>query len=330
MSATAARSFDPWRLPALSLGIVAGAIMAGQSRMNGELSRVWAEPIIAALWSFGSGFAVLCVLVVVVGPARVGVGRVFAAVRGGQLSWWQCAGGMFGGLFVVAQSVTVPIAGVALFTMAVVAGQTLGGLVVDRLGMGANGKTAVTLLRVVAAVLAVLGVVVATSGAVVSLVWAVVLPVVVSVFIGVGTSIQTATNGRMNLWSRHVVATTFVNFGFGAVTIFAVFLGQLVFGQVRLSGFAVPPWWSLGGGVCGILFISAASWAVRHVGVLAYLIAANTSLVSCAVLLDVFFPVGESAQVTAVLVLGVSVSVLAIALASRRPAAASQGGSSGT
>ena len=55
--------------------------------------------------------------------------------------------------------------GVALFTVATVTGQTLSGLLVDRMGIGPAGKRAITGIRVIGSVLTVAAVAWAVSPA---------------------------------------------------------------------------------------------------------------------------------------------------------------------
>ena len=127
------------RLFALALAgsAAAGVLVAVQSRINGQLSDGLGRPLAAALWSFGSGL-VLLTLLLLVPSIRQGVLRIPAAVRRGRLRWWECAGGLAGALFVSAQTYAVPLVGVALSSVAVVGGQTLSGLAVDRLGIPAE------------------------------------------------------------------------------------------------------------------------------------------------------------------------------------------------
>ncbi len=93
------------------------------------------------------------------------------------------------------QSITVSVIGVAVFTVAVVAGQAVSSLVVDRLGFGPAGPQPYTPLRVFGAVLALVAVVLAVSdrlnhpsGLLIA-----VLPALA----GIGTAVQQAINGRV-------------------------------------------------------------------------------------------------------------------------------------
>jgi transporter family-2 protein len=55
----------------------------------------------------------------------------------------------------LAQTSFVTSVGIAIYTVAVVTGQTVSGFVVDRIGLGPGGKRAVTALRVLAVILTV-------------------------------------------------------------------------------------------------------------------------------------------------------------------------------
>ena len=75
---------------------------------------------------------------------RHGVVTGVRAYRSGDLVWWQFLGGLGGALIIAGQSIVVPILGVALFTVAVIAGQTANSLVVDRAGLGPAGRQPIT------------------------------------------------------------------------------------------------------------------------------------------------------------------------------------------
>jgi transporter family-2 protein len=85
------------------------------------------------------------------------------AVREPQLSAVLRDGRRIGALFVFAQSFTVALLGVALFTVAAVTGQTLSGLLVDRMGIGPGGSGAITGVRVLGSILTVAAVAWAVS-----------------------------------------------------------------------------------------------------------------------------------------------------------------------
>ena len=158
----------PWlRAVAVPAMLAMGAMVAVQSQINGELAtRLGGGAtggVVAALVSFGTGFALLCAVVTASPSARRGMGAVRAAVRTGGLHWWQLVGGTAGAFLVVSQGLTVTTIGVALFTVAVVGGQTASGLAVDHHGFGPSGLQALSLLRVLGAATTVGAVAVSAS-----------------------------------------------------------------------------------------------------------------------------------------------------------------------
>ncbi len=123
-----------------------GMLVAIQSRINGELGDVLGDGVAAALISFGTGLLILLIGTALHprGPrARSATSgeaiRDAGARRTAALRWWQCIGGLAGAFLVATQSITVSVIGVAVFTVAVVAGQAVSSLVVDRLGFGPAG-----------------------------------------------------------------------------------------------------------------------------------------------------------------------------------------------
>src|ERR1700712_3269909 len=112
-----------------------GILVALQSRINGQLGSELGDGVLAALISFGSGFVILAIASIFWRPGRVGIGRVVSAVRTRGIPWWFTVGGEAGAFFVVSQSLVVGLVGVALFTVGIVAGQTVSSLLVDRRGM---------------------------------------------------------------------------------------------------------------------------------------------------------------------------------------------------
>jgi transporter family-2 protein len=73
---------------AIVLAVVFGAGVAVQSRVNGQLAAAIDDPYTAALISFGSGLAILLVVLSFWRPGRDGVGRVRDGLRAGRIAWW--------------------------------------------------------------------------------------------------------------------------------------------------------------------------------------------------------------------------------------------------
>jgi transporter family-2 protein len=303
---------DPQHTIALVAACLGGFLVTGQSRMNGELSRTIEAPIQAAVYSFGSGL-VLLTLLVVLPQVRAGARLIIEALREGRLRWWQCIGGMAGALFVAVQTYAVPLVGVAIFTVATVAGQTGNALLVDRFGIGPGGRRPVALSRVLAAALAIVGVVITVSGSLgdggLS-----VMPVVLAVLVGGGVALQQGVNARVNLVSRNVLSTTGQNFATGTTLLLVIAAVQLATGRYRPTDFGGVPWWAWWGGFFGIGFIAIAAWAVQHVGVLLFGLALLTGQLGSALLVDLLWPAAGH-EISGRMVLGVLVTFTAAALA---------------
>ncbi len=323
---------DPaWlRAAALPGAFVVGVMATLQSKINGTLAdRVGHGPragIAAALVSFGSGLLLLTALLVLLPAWRRDLARLRGSLASGGLARWQTLGGLAGASLVASQGLSVGTIGVALFVVAVVAGQTSSALAVDHYGLGPAGPTAVTGGRVAGAGLAVVAVVVSGAdsfaGGGLVLVLAL-LPLLA----GGATAVQQAINAQVARVSSPWVAT-WNNFLVGTTGLFVVFLATLLLpgGLDGLPG----EWWLYTGGAIGVCFIAGAALFVRMVGVLMFGLATVAGQVLAAVVVDL---VTEPDQVTvrtyvaAVLtVVGVAVAGLSQRRARRRAAAAGAAG----
>lgn len=307
---------------ALELALVAalacGAILAVQSRVNGELG-THVGALQAAWVSFGSGLLALSLLWLS-RRFRAAFATVWRALREGRLASWQLCGGVAGGLLVATQTYAVPLVGVATFLIAIVGGQMVSALVVDRLGLGPSLPERVTPGRVAASVLAVLGVLTAVGPALgAGLAW---LPVLLAFLVGMGTAVQQATNALMTATSGDSAVTAFLNFATGLAVLVLIGAWTVLPGGVPdVSG---TPWWAWTGGPMGGIFIILAAWAVMHSGVLLFGLVTVTSQLGTGVLLDLVEP-ATRAQVGPQMLLGVLLTVIAAVAAAVARARARRG-----
>lgn len=286
-----------------------------QARINGQLSVEVGDALEAGVISFGSGLVILAILVTSVARLRRGVARVPAAIRAGQLAWWQVLGGLFGGFFVGVQATAVPLVGVAVFTVAVVAGQSANSLVVDRIGLGPAGRQPISVRRVGAAALAIVAVFIAVANRFGTASFSAVI-VTFAVLAGVGIAVQQAVNGRVTLASREPMVATFVNFVGGTTAlVIGMVLGWLVRGDGP-SALPAGPWWIYLGGALGVVFIGLASWVVPIVGVLLLALLSIAGQLSAALALDIVAPT-EGTQLGWNLVVGVLLAFVAVLIAAR-------------
>jgi transporter family-2 protein len=297
------------------LAYVAGAFLSVQSRMNGELATVFGHGLDAALWSFLTGAIVLSLALLASGAMRSGLRQLRMSLQNGRIRWYECVGGFMGGWFVLCQSYAVPLAGVALWTVAVVGGQTASGTGVDRFGIGPAGRIPVAAGRAVAAVLAVAGVFVAVEGRISTTDATVVVPVVLSVLAGVSLAVQAGINGRVGVASGNGFTTAWLNFTLGTVILVVLAVPAALIGQFGAPRSVEAPWWAWWGGLLGIVVIAAGAVGVRHLGVLLQLLLMLVGQLSVAALLDLLNPSTRS-SVTPVVVLGLVLTFVAAALAS--------------
>jgi transporter family-2 protein len=303
---------------AVALSVVAGVAVAMQSRVNGELGLALDNGSLAAVISFGSGFVILLVALAVWRPGRVGLSAVRGALRSRSLPWWSVLGGVAGAFFVLSQGLVGGLIGVALFSVAVVTGQTLGSVVIDSRGLFGVTKMPLTTPRWLGSIVVLAGVFVATSvwsGGVAGPGWALVLPLMA----GMGVGWQQAVNGRVRRVAGSSLTATLVNFFFGTIALVTVFAVSLAF--VALPQVWPTAWWLYSGGILGAGFIAIQAFTVNRIGVLALGVSLVAGQVLGALGLDWLFPV-ESSAITVWTVAGAALALIgsAVVTLTKRPA----------
>ncbi len=292
-------------LLAVVASIVSGVGVSIQSRLNGELGLRLEDGSLAALISFSSGLLILGTLLFFSRAGRIGVVRVFGEIRAGTLPWWSIAGGLAGGLLVLTQGLVAGVLGVALFSIAVIAGQTLGAVVIDTRGLIGMVKIPLTATRVVGVVLVAIGVVTTVglwSGAD-DVGWAIVLPLVA----GMGTGFQQALNGTVKKVSGSALAATFINFAAGTAILLLI---TAVMSPLTSGGGDFPTNWVLYlGGFVGTIFIAIQTITVNHIGVLGLGVSLVAGQVLGSLTLDLLVPVSAH-PITAVTVLGAALTLV--------------------
>ncbi len=221
-----------------------------QGRINGgALGAKLDDGIAAAVVSFTTGLLLISAISLATPKGRAGLQRIIPAVRNRSFPRFYVMAGAIGALFVFAQSFTVALLGVALFTVAAVTGQTLSGLLVDRMGIGPGGKRAITGVRVLGSVLTVAAVAWAVSPPrfsgdtdIASLLLPVLLPLAAGFFM----SFQQAMNGTATVHYGTPIAATLVNFIAGSLILWIAWIIKLA---VAGPGNPLPSeWWYYLGG----------------------------------------------------------------------------------
>ena len=294
----------------VALAVLCGCAVAVQSRINGQLGSDLGDGFVAALISFGSGLVIIALVALISRAGRNGIRTVRAAIRAGEIPWWHTAGGIGGALFVLSQGVVVGLLGIALFTVATVAGQTISGMVIDARGVGTMPPKAITITRIVGAALALVSVLIAVlpqvSGQ--AHVWVIAAPFAVGLLLG----LQQALNGQIKTLANSATAATFFNFLFGTAIL-------AVFAAVNLAIAGLPhsypsnPVFYLGGAI-GVLFIAGFAAVTPTIGVLLQSLAAVSGQLLMALLLDFVAPT-DGLGVGIATVIGTALTLLAVGIA---------------
>jgi bacterial/archaeal transporter family-2 protein len=279
----------------------AGGLLGLQGRVNGALGGRLHSAIAAATVSFSVGSVLLAAFVL----ARQR--NALVSLRRRDVAWWWWLGGLAGAAVVASTAQGVPEIGVALVTVCVVAGTTVGALFVDELGLGPGGRRRASLMRVGGAVLAVIAVGLGVLGDR----HAVVRPALfIALFVaGAASAFQQAANGQVRRVASSSAVASLVSFTGGTVALVAT---SLVRGD--LTGITWPgEWWLYVGGALGAIYIALAATAVGEVGVLRLSLATVAGQLVAAVILDLAWP-APGIQLRAQTVVGAVLTLAAVAV----------------
>jgi transporter family-2 protein len=292
------------------LAALSGLLIALQARANGELSHRLDNGLQAALVSFGSGLIIIAVISLFNPSIKEGVRTLHRAVRAKALPTWTLFAGMLGGSFVAVQTQIVPLIGVAIYSVASIAGQSAISLLVDRIGLTGGGKKQITPRRVTAAFVTVFAVFISVAdrldGRDLSIA-AVLLGVLAGAIVGV----QRALNGQINEHSQQSFTTSLLNFAMGTTFLLVLLILVMAIGGMRLSPLPVGPWWIYTGGVIGVIYIAFTSTIVQHLGVLTFTLISVGGQLLGSLLIDLFSPT-DGVQVSVYLVSGIVLTYLGV------------------
>jgi transporter family-2 protein len=292
------------------LAALSGLMIALQARANGELSHRLNNGLEAALVSFGSGLIIIAVIAVFNPSIKEGISNLRRAVANKEIAQWKLLAGALGGGFVAIQTHIVPLIGVAIYSVASIAGQTAISLVVDRIGMTGGGKKLISRRRVAAAVLTVLAVFVSVFDRIdaknLSL-FAVVLGCIAGAVVGV----QRALNGQINEHSHQSFTTSLLNFITGTSLLVILILGGVLIGKIELVPLPAGPWWIYTGGTIGVIYIAFTSTIVQHLGVLTFTLFSVGGQLVASLVIDLISPT-NGVNVSAYLVTGIVMTYLGV------------------
>ena len=285
------------------LAALSGAMIAVQARVNGELSHQINNGLQAAFVSFGSGLLIILLITPFSSQIKEGIVNLRSAVKNKEIARWKLFAGALGGSFVAIQTQIVPLIGVAIYSVASIAGQTAMSLIVDRIGLTGGGKKLISPRRVLAAVLTVIAVLVSVWDRIDAnnlSMFAVTAGGIAGAIVGV----QRALNGQINEYSHQSFTTSLLNFITGTSFLMVLIAIGLIIGRNELSPLPSNPWWIYTGGVIGVIYIAFTSTIVQHLGVLTFTLFSVGGQLVGSLVIDLVSPT-KGVSVSAYLVTGI-------------------------
>jgi len=292
------------------LSALSGLLIAVQSKINGELSFKMGDSLEAAFVSFSTGLLFITLISLTQPKLRSAFKEIFKAVKEGKMRPWTLVAGALGASFVAMQTYVVPIAGVALFTVASLAGQTAISLWVDQLGLSGGVKSVITKRRIIAALITIFAVLVSTLDRL-SMSNFSVLAIGLALFAGTWVGFQRALNGKINSFSKRAFATAQLNFITGTSFLFSLLLLRSIFTDHSISNFTTAPWWMFIGGSIGVLYIALSSHVVQHLGVLEFTLFSVGGMLIGSLLIDLIFPT-PGTVISPYLLIGIALTYLGV------------------
>ena len=292
------------------LAALSGVMIALQARANGELSYLLDSAPQAALVSFSSGLFFITIYAIFSPKIKEGIRRLRSAVRSGEIPKIRLLAGSLGGAFVALQTSVVPLIGVALYSVASIAGQSAVSLLVDRIGLTGGGVKLISPRRIAAAFITVIAVLVSVIDKLDVdnfQLFALLLALIAGALVGV----QRALNGQINEHSQNSYTTSLLNFitGTSFLTLFIIIL--IALGRVELQPLPIGPWWIYTGGVIGVIYIAATSLIVQHLGVLTFTLFSVGGQLIASLLLDIYSPT-QGVSVSWYLVSGIAMTYIGV------------------
>jgi transporter family-2 protein len=285
-------------------------MIALQARANGELSHRLDNGLQAALVSFSSGLLIILLITPFSPHIKEGIRNLRGAISRKEIARWKLLAGALGGSFVAIQTQIVPLIGVAIYSVASIAGQTAMSLVVDRIGLTGGGKKLISPRRVLAAVLTVLAVLVSVWDRIdannLSM-----IAVTAGCVSGAVVGVQRALNGQINEHSHQSFTTSLLNFITGTTFLVILILVGVALGKNELSPLPAGPWWIYTGGVIGVIYIAFTSTIVQHLGVLTFTLFSVGGQLAGSLIIDLVSPT-DGVSVSVYLVTGLAMTYIGV------------------
>ncbi len=290
------------------LAFFVGALTALQSRANGRLAIHLNNGILAGLVSNLTGWSLIFIILAFSKKDRTSFIRVLKASRHREIKLWEVMGGFGGAFFLAVQSSSVPVVGIALFTIGLVAGQTSSSLLVDKLGISPSGKKPITALRVTTAALTLVGVTIAVlpkpSQGKFDVVY-----IILALLIGVIVSFQQAINGRLNVITQRPLVTAWFNFAAGTALLLVFLAINLLLGG-KIGTYPSNPLMYTGG-IIGLTFIAISAYTIKELGVLNFIMFSVAGQVVTALIVDAIAP-AKNARLSLWVIVGTLITFVSV------------------
>jgi transporter family-2 protein len=292
------------------LAALSGVMIAMQTRANGELSLQLDNGLQAAFISFSTGWVLIALIALFNPGIKNGIKNLRSAVGNKEIAPGILFAGVLGGTFTATQTQIVPFLGVALYSVASIAGQSGTSLIVDRIGLTGGGKKPISPRRIAAAVVTVMAVLVSVLDRIeaknLSL-----IAVGFAVFAGAVVGVQRALNGLINEHSHQSFTTSLLNFTTGTAALGIVLLIAVAIGKVEFVALPAGPWWIYTGGTIGVIYIAFTARIVQHLGVLTFTLFSTGGTLFGALIIDLYSPT-NGVSVSAYLVSGIVMTFLGV------------------
>jgi transporter family-2 protein len=247
----------------ISMGL--GVMLDIQSRANSVLANQMHSSIAAGLACQLAAWVFIIPIYVFNKDARSSFARILPAIKSRSLAWWEMLGGVFGGSFLTIQSYSVPLVGVALFTIALIAGQTMGSLFVDKTRLSPSGKHPITLQRFLAALITLVSVLISVYPELHHSTFHY-LPFVLTFIGGIFLAMGQGVNGRAGNVLKNTFSVTFIAFVFATLVLVIGLTINVINSHPHIT--LSSNFWAYLGGPAGLIYVAVSALIVKHIGVL--------------------------------------------------------------
>lgn len=296
----------------LLVAVAVGAGISLQLFLNGRLGQSLGSFELAAAANTTTALLALIVVAALNGTRERAVTQLRVQPMHRRWHWFI---GITGAYMVLLAAFAAPRLGVALLIVALVCGQTAGGLAVDHFGASPAGRQPVTLPRIIGAALALIAVAIGALGAPVDP-----QPLLLGLVVLAGaiSALQQAVLGHLARSTGEPVAAGVINFVVGALVLVVIALALT--GGIAPNGWSsAPPVQWLGGLIAAVMTVVIAR-LVPRIGVLRLMLALVAGQTIGALALDLVIP--GSGGVTAATLFGVLLTLAAVGVGSLKPRAA--------